>query len=329
MNVLHHSFSLSACPKCHLLVCQHTSLADLNFNPDQQQSVNETNLYLFPSDVVDIRYSWTTCGTESIESTQTLKNTEVIPFANESRVHSSSSSSSATTLDPLQLEGITSKLSIDLTKSLSYSTLYEPSSQIQHEDHASIKSHSRKSFSIFSFLILSFLFTNILDIVLIYIYYRTNSFYFFSFLSTIILCDFILWINHLLQYKTTLSYLLLIPFMNRFYLLYELIDFLTLAFDKHEQLHRSDSLSSTTLELQHDTTLIRCSRKQKLYYELSVFYLLHTGLFSLINFYFWSNNFELSIQSSIHMNYFLPRWLSNDVLSPTESNALPVQSPTR
>ncbi|UJR23528.1 hypothetical protein I4U23_026520 [Adineta vaga] len=299
MSILHHSFSLSACPKCHLLICQHTSLADLNFHASQQNHLSDgTNRYLFPSNTIDIRYSWTTCGTESLESTQTLKKIESIPFAHENLLQSE------------RLSTNIQKSSIDLTKSLSYSTLYDPSSQIKHEDQTFIKSDSNISFPMISLLILSFLLTNIIDIVLIYIYYRTSSFYLISFLCTIILCDIIIWINNLIQFQTNLSYFLLIPFINRFYLLYELIDFLTIAFERDENLHRMDSLSINT-----DSTIVDCSKKQNLFNELSTFYLIHTGLFALINFYFWSNNFQLSTQSFIQMDYFIPRWLANDDLS--------------
>ena len=84
MDVLHYSFSLSACPKCHLLVCKHTSLANLDFRAieqeEEKQSIIESNIttptnvinryqrlsshgmnfYILPSTTAENRHSWTT-----------------------------------------------------------------------------------------------------------------------------------------------------------------------------------------------------------------------------------------------------------------------------
>jgi len=122
MDVLHYSFSLSACPKCHLLVCKHTSLANLDFRSIEQEEENQSiiesshttsnnvknryqrlsshgmNFYILPSTTTsDNRHSWTTFGTGSIESIHTLENLSIdhetlcdnIPFANENIIHSS------------------------------------------------------------------------------------------------------------------------------------------------------------------------------------------------------------------------------------------------
>ncbi|CAF0749159.1 unnamed protein product [Adineta steineri] len=370
MNVLHYSFSLSACPKCHLLICQHTSLANLEFdslpqpitecsnptistqhdleNPYQQLSSHGTNFYIFPSTISDTRHSWTTFGTQSIESIHTLNNlsfnnetiSDAIPFANENIIQSSLSLNQI-----VRTQSEKFKSSIDLAKSLSYSTSF---SHIKHEDN-SIKKSSRylnRSFFLILILIFSYLITNTIDIVLIYIYYHTNYLYLISFISTIILCDMILWMNNLIQLKTLPSYLLLIPFIIRLYLLYELVELLTMAFDNNDNIEIFDSSSSTSSStattITVETTISQTTnspinnrqlstytiRKQRLFYYLTLFYLVHTGFFTFINFYFWSNNFEPSTKSVLNMDYFIPQWTLNDDLLSTTTDTITTYAST-
>jgi len=201
MNVLHYSFSLSACPKCHLLICKHTSLADLDFNSDQQQKQcsntpisirnnlenscqqehpsHDTNFYIFPSTTSDNRYSWTTFGTDSHESTNILNNLssnneticENIPFANENIINSS------LLLKPTfnqivrtQSEKFNNNNNnhfskpIYLTKSLSFFTINNKFSSFPHLNHVESSLTKSYSYSKISFLLIllifSFLITN-------------------------------------------------------------------------------------------------------------------------------------------------------------------------
>jgi hypothetical protein len=294
MNVLHYSFSLSACPKCHLLVCKHTSLANLDFNVNQQQiqsshttisgenyfRSNGTNIYLFPPTISNNRYSWTTFGTESINTLNNQTICENIPFANETIINSI----------PIQLNH-------QPTKSLSISTItnkFLSFPSIKHRDHLLMKSYS------LFFIILLFLITNTIDIVLIYIYYHLHYIYLISYLSTIILCDVILWLNNLIQSKSIPSYLLLMPFSIRFYLLYKLLELLLIIIDYNKNSNIFHSLYKTN--------------KSKLYQNLTLFYLIHTGFFSFVNLYFWSNNFQLSREFVLNMDYFIPQWIVNNQL---------------
>jgi hypothetical protein len=322
MNVLHYSFSLSACPKCHLLICKHTSLADLDFNSTQQQSVTEcndttisiedklehssqqrsfngTNFYIFPSTTFDNRHSWTTFGSDSIENTNTSNNETIcenVPFANENILNSRT-----------QSERIDNKFS--KSKSFSLATIYHKSTifpHIKHETHSLTKSYSTTSFLLIMIFILSFIITNTIDIVLCYVYYYTNYIYLISFISTIILCDLILGMNNLIKLNSISSYLLLIPFSIRFYLLYKLIELLLILFDKH---FNRQIIESSLYKL----------KKQKLFHYLALFHLIHTGFFALINLYFWSNNFHLSTKSLLNMDSFIPQWIFNNDLSSSTS----------
>jgi hypothetical protein len=373
MNVLHSSFSLSACPKCHLLICQHTSLANLDFDFIQQQpqSIIESssttisienscpqrspygpNFYLFPSTTSDNRHSWTTFGTDSIESTNTFNNlssnnetiSQSIPFSNENIIDSS------LPLTPMlnqivrtQSEKFTNNFQkpLYITNRFSFSTIYNKSASflhIKHEDHSLTQSYSNISFFMIIILLLSFLITNTIDIVLLYIYYHTNYLYLISFISTIILCDMIIWLNNLIHFKTIPSYFLLIPFTIRLYLLYELIELLTTMFDKNDNIQIFDSSSSsTTFETNVSQTtgspIIRYSssykiRKQRLFHYLTLFYLVHTGFFAFINFYCWSNNFESSSKSLLNMDYFIPQWTSSDDLLSTTIHTITTHSST-
>jgi hypothetical protein len=368
MHVLHYSFSLSACPKCHLLICQHTSLADLNFNalqtipddlesPYQQRMSHGTNVYMFSSSTPDARHSWTTFGTDSTDSTRTLQNpssdqetvsNDAVPFADEHRVYSSLLL--APVLNPIdrtQSERVSSttstpKLSIEFTKSLSYSTICRKStscSHLNHTDQTLMNSATHRSFLPILLILLSFLITNTIDIVLVYIYSRTNYLFLISFISTIILCDMIFWLNNLLELHIRLSYLLLIPLIYRFHLLYDLIELLIIALDKNEKRRLSNSASTTTTTFETNTSQSTDipmmdyssaypTRKQRLFRDLSLFYLVHTGLFALINFYFWSNNFQLSSRSSISMDYFIPRWTVNEDVLFTDMNTALQRSST-
>jgi len=304
MNVLHYSFSLSACPKCHLLICKHTSLADLDFNLDQQQvqcsnttisiennlqissqqhlSNGGTNVYIFPSTTINNRYSWTTFGTDFNENINLSSNNETIcentPFANENIINSTLIIPSPTLNQIVQTQS-------------------EKCNHIKYIE-------SSYSYLLILFLILSFLITNTIDIVLIYIYYHTNSIYLISFLSIIILCDMILWINNLIQSNSMSFYVLLIPFSIRFYLLYELLELLIILFDKNKNRQLLNSLYKI--------------KKQKLYHHLTLFYFIHTGFLVFINLYIWSNDFQFSTKFYLNMDYFIPQWvINNDLSSPT------------
>lgn len=271
MNVLHYSFSLSACPKCHLLICKHTSLANLNMNLNEKENIsqehltNGTNVYLFPSTIHNHRYSWTTN-----ESLNTMKNfltnnetiCENIPFSNEKILNSS------LILTPKQ------------------------NSIIQTDYHlTNIKSLFSPIFILWIFLlILSFLITNTIDIVLIYIYYHTNYLYLMIFLMTIFICDFILWI---IELNHRIFYLLLIPFNIRLYFLHQLLEFLIILFDKNI-----------------DKQIFRI-RKDKLYQKLTLFYLLHTGFLTLVNLYIYLNHLIKFISNSESISIYFENIFSN------------------
>lgn len=396
MDVLHYSFSLSACPKCHLLICKHTSLANLDFrstdqekedeekhsntptsnnvkNPYQRLSSHGMNFYILPSTTTaasDNRHSWTTFGSGSIESTHTLENYSIdheilcdnIPFANENIIHSS------LPLKP-QLNQIVRTQSercqknfkprICLTKSYSFSTIYTTpkstksltlSPHTRQEKDLSKKFSSNFSIFILSILILSYLLTNTLDIVLLYIYYHTNSFYFIIFILTILTCDIVLWINNLIDIKNLSVRLLLIPFLLRFYILYELVELMIIIFNKNfidnTELFNSSSTSSTTTTLetnisqttdssiihhhqQHEQSQFQSYKlkKRRLFHYLAMFYVLHSSLLVFINIFFWSNNFHLSTKSTLNMDYFIPQWTTDDhlILSPS-MNIIPIRS---
>jgi len=293
MDVLHYSFSLSACPKCHLLICKHTSLANLDFRSieqeEEKQSINihstniknryqrlsshGMNFYVLPSPTAsnNNRHSWTTFGTGSIESTNTLENLSInnetlcdnIPFANENIIHSS------LPLKPRLNQIVRTqsercqknfKPHICLTKSYSFSTIYTTpksnksltlSPHIQPNINQSKNLHSNLSIFILSILILSYLITITLDIVLLYIYYHTNNLYFLGFIFIILTGDIILWINNLIDVKNLSTRLLLIPFALRFHILYELVELMIILFNRNtidntQSFHSSSTPSSST-----------------------------------------------------------------------------------
>jgi hypothetical protein len=394
MDVLHYSFSLSACPKCHLLVCKHTSLANLDFrsiNQQEEKQSNDTtsnnvknryqrlsshgmNFYILPSTTTsDDHHSWTTFGSGSIESTHTLENLSIdhetlcdnIPFANENIIHSS------LPLKPRLNQIVRTqsercqknyKPHICLTKSYSFSTIYTTpksnksstlSRHIQHDKNQSKKFDSNFSIFILSILILSYLLTNTFDIVLLYIYYHTSYLYFIILTLIILICDLILWINNLIDMKNLSTRLLLIPFLLRFYILYELVELMIIIFNKNfidnTQLFHSSSTpsSSTTTTLETnisqttDTSLIHHHhqqqqqqqyqsykiKKRRLFHYLTLFYLIHSSLLIFVNIYFWSNNFQISIKSTLNMDYFIPQWTTdNDFLLSPSMNIVPVRS---
>ncbi|CAF4320912.1 unnamed protein product, partial [Adineta steineri] len=265
---------------------------------------------------------------------------DAIPFANENIIQSSLSLNQI-----VRTQSEKFKSSIDLAKSLSYSTSF---SHIKREDNLIKKSYRylNRSFFLILILIFSYLITNTIDIVLIYIYYHTNYLYLISFISTIILCDMILWMNNLIQLKTLPSYLLLIPFIIRLYLLYELVELLTMAFDNNDNIEIFDSSSSTSSStattITFETMISQTTnspinkrqlssykiRKQRLFYYLTLFYLVHTGFFTFINFYFWSNNFEPSTKSVLNMDYFIPQWTLNDDLLSTTTDTITTSAST-
>jgi len=98
----------------------------------------------------------------------------------------------------------------------------------------------------------------------------------------------ILWI---IQSNHISFYFLLIPFSIRFYLLYELLEFLIILLDKNKNKQ------------------IYKIRKQELYHNLTLFYLIHTGFLTFINLYIWSNNFQFSTEFFLNMDYFIPQWI--------------------
>ncbi|CAF1008115.1 unnamed protein product [Rotaria sordida] len=320
MDVLHYSFSLSACPKCHLLVCKHTSLANLDFRSIEQQQEKQSiiesnntistnvknrcqrfsshgmNFYILPSTTTTTttatsnnRHSWTTFGTGSNESINTLENLSIdnetlcdnIPFANENIIHSSLSLKPALNqIVRTQSERCQKnfKPRICLTKSYSFSTIYTtPKStksltlsphSIQQNKKQTNKLHSKFSILFIIILIISYLLTNTLDIVLLYIYYHTNFIYFIIFLLILLICDIILWLNNLIDMKNLSTRLLLIPFLLRFYILYKLVELLIIIFNKnfidHTQIFNSSlstpssSSTTTTLETNLSQTTNSC-----------------------------------------------------------------------
>jgi hypothetical protein len=236
------------------------------------------NFYVLPSPTAsnNNRHSWTTFGTGSIESTNTLQNSSInhetlcdnIPFANENIIHSS------LPLKPRLNQIVRTqsercqknfKPHICLTKSYSFSTIYTTpksnksltlSPHIQPNINQSKNLHSNLSIFILSILILSYLITITLDIVLLYIYYHTNNLYFLGFIFIILTGDIILWINNLIDVKNLSTRLLLIPFALRFHILYELVELMIIIFNKtsinNTQLFHSSSTpsSSTTTTLE-------------------------------------------------------------------------------
>jgi len=388
MDVLHYSFSLSACPKCHLLVCKHTSLADLDFGSIEQQQEKQSiiefnnptsnniktryqrlsshgmNFYILPSTTTpDNRHSWTTFGSGSIESTNTLENLSIdheilcdnIPFANENILHSSLSfKPTFNQIVRTQSERCQTKLTphICLTKSYSFSTIYTTpksstlSPHVQINKNPSEHFHSNLSILIFLILIISYLITNTLDIVLFYIYYHTNYFYLIIFTSIILISDIILWINNLIDTKNLSTRLLLIPFILRLYILYELVELIFIILNKNlidnTEIFDGSSSTTTTLETnisqttdstihhhrqqRHQTQSYK-TMKRRLFHYLTLFYLIHSSLLVLINLYFWSNNFQLSTNSTLNMDYFIPQWTTdNDLLLSTSMNIIPIRS---
>lgn len=390
MNVLHYSLSLSACPKCHLFICKHTSLADLGLdatqeeipsiteskniqvpienrheNSIQQRSSNGTNFYMFPSTTnVDNRYSWTTFGTDSFENTNILDNIssntdtlcENVPFANENIINSLLPLTS--TLNPTnqvhpEKADTTFQSSIRSTKNLPLPTLSNksllfPSIEPNKYTVKKLYTYSNRSFFVIMILLLSFLITNTIDIVLVYIYYHVNYLYFISFMTTIILCDIILWINNLIQFNTMQSCCLLTPFMIRPYLLYKLVELLTIIFDRKSdtQLLCSSSSSSTSTT---GTTMLdkkasnRASSsminslsfcklyKRRLFHHLLLFYLVHTGFLTFVNTFFWLNNFQQSTKSLFNRNFLMAQWMpkENYLLSTSVINSIPNHSSIR
>ena len=360
MDVLHHAFSLSACPKCHLLICKHTSLANLDFHtiekdeqhasinlphPYQRLSTHGMNFYLLPSTIVNNRYSWTTFGSQSMGSIETLKNEEDIPFADENIISMSLPlKPTMTHIVRTQSERYPKHVSPEfyLTKSFSFSTINTSttpksiissvsSPRIEQDDHRRQKCPWNVSLFILMFLVLSYLMTNTLDIVLLYVYYHINSLTFILFTCVLLACDLILWINNLLNYRNLPTRLLLIPFILRFYLLYELVEYMISLFNKNSMIdsEMSDSSSSpsssttTTLETNLSRTtkvpLIPSSShhhlktiKRRLYQTLLIFSLTHSSLIAFVNLYFWSNNFQLTVNSSLTMDYILPYWIHDE-----------------
>ena len=394
MDVLHYSFSLSACPKCHLLVCKHTSLAELDFRSiDQQeekQSIIESNntisnnniktryqrlsshgmnFYILPSTTTpDNRHSWTTFGSGSIKSTNTLDHeilSDNIPFADENIIHSSLSfKPTFNQIVRTQSERCQTKFTphICLTKSYSFSTIYTTpksltlSPHIQTIQHQSEGFHSNLSILILIILIISYLITNTLDIVLLYIYYHANYLYFITFTTMILICDIILWLNNVIDIKNLSTRLLLIPFILRLYILYELVELIFIIFNKNlisnteifdsSSTPSSSSSTTTTMETnitqttdssihhhhrrqqqRHQTQSYK-TMKRRIFHYLTVFYLIHSSLLVLFNLYFWSNNFQLSTKSKLNMDYFIPQWTTtdNDLLLSTSMNMIPVRS---
>lgn len=376
MNALHYSFSLSACPKCHLLVCKHTSLANLDFNPIPATSSTDCssttlslhdhrktpstprgmNFYVLSGTGSENGHSWTTSGRESVDSQKTgdrfsSDNDTVcddIPFAHEHVIHSSLlMSPTFNQIVRSQSERCAKhvKPSISMTRSFSFSTIYNRSSAssssswppIQQIDASISKlpASSTRSFLTLLILIISFLITNTLDIVLLYIYYHSHRWNFLLFFSVLLVSDLILWINHLIEWKQIPSRFLFFPLTIRFYLLYELVDTMTLLFEKkflHTALSDSSSTTTATLEtqisqttdaptiLRRSSTSLQKRTRQRLYSYLALFYLVHTGLITLVNLYIWSNHFQLTTKSSLTMESFLPRWPIS-----TESSPLSVQ----
>lgn len=393
MDVLHYSFSLSACPKCHLLVCKHTSLANLDFRsieqqPSQQekQSISEINtlpsnnvknryqrlsshgmnFYMLPSTAAatDDHHSWTTFGSGSVESTDTLKNLSIddetscdnIPFADEHIIHPS------TSLKPTFNQIVRTQSEryqksyrprMCLTKSNSFSTIYTTpksiksltlSPHVQQNKNQSTKYHSNFSILFVITLIISYLLTNTLDIVLLYIYYHTNYSYFIIFALTLLICDMILWINNLIDIKNLSTRLLLIPFILRLYILYQLVELMIIVFNRKTigstELFDSSSTSTpsssttTTLEtnISHttDESLLRHEHvsdayktmKKRIFSYLTLFYLIHSSLLVLVNLYFWSNNFQSSTKSILTMDYLIPKWINdNDLVLSTSMDS--------
>ena len=374
MDVLHCSFSLSACPKCHLLVCQHTSLANLDFqameqacsttatdhsfnvsdksvnNPYRRLSSHGMNYYILPSTASNNRYSWTTFGTNSIESTDTLENfssesvtfCENIPFADECIISTPSPfKSTFTHLVRTQSARCHNNATprICLAKSFSLSTIYTtpkslPSSpHIEQTDHRSITSYSNLSLLTLVLLMVSYLLTSTFDIVLLYIYYHMNSLDFVLFLCTLLTVELLLWVHNLIEFRHLPTRFLLLPFVARLYLLYELVELMITRWNEkwlvQTQIMEPPSTASSSTTSTLETNVSRTTNgfllhsqlssasqpiKRRLFRFLTLFYLIHSSLLPLANLYLWSNDFQLTANAPLRMNYFIPQWIAEDQL---------------
>ncbi|CAF1488562.1 unnamed protein product, partial [Adineta ricciae] len=279
------------------------------------------------------------------------------PFANENIIHS------MTPIKPTLNQPVRTqserchkiyKPHIYLTKSYSFSTIYTTPKSLALSPHTQPTTtqselfHRNLSILIFVILIISYLLTNTFDIVLLYIYYHTNSIYFLVFTLTISMCDIILWLNNLIDRKNLSTRLLLIPFVYRFHLLYELVEFILIVCSKtmvdttriFDSSSSPSSSTTTTLEtnvsqttnsslLSSDHRQRQRSMKRHIFQYLTLFYVLHSSFLILINLFFWSNHFQLSTQSTLNMDYFIPKWSTMpdiDLVSSTSMNMIPVQS---
>ena len=170
--------------------------------------------------------------------------------------------------------------------------------------------------------------------------------YFIILISSILICDIILWINNLIDRKNLSTRLLFIPFILRLYILYELVELMIMLFNKNfidnTQIFHSSSTpsSSTTTTLETnisqttDTSLTHHHQspsyktmKRRLFHYLTLFYLIHSSLLVFFNLYFWSNNFQPSTKSTLNMKYFIPQWTTdNDLRLSTSMNIIPIRS---
>jgi hypothetical protein len=162
----------------------------------------------------------------------------------------------------------------------------------------------------------------------------------------IFICDIILWINNLIDRKNLSTRLLLIPFILRLYILYELVELIFIILNKNlidnTEIFDGSSSTTTTLETnisqttdstiqhhreqRHQTQSYK-TMKRRLFHYLTLFYLIHSSLLVLINLYFWSNNFQLSTNSTLNMDYFSPPGTTdNDLLVSPSMNMIPVRS---
>lgn len=165
------------------------------------------------------------------------------------------------------------------------------------------------------------------------------------FTIALLACDIIIWINNLIDIKNLSTRLLLIPFILRLYILYELVELMIIVFNKHfidnteeydSTATPSTSSTTTTLETNvsptinsslihdHPPSQPHKTIKRRIFHYLILYYLIHSSLMVFVNFYFWSNNFQLSEKSTLHMNYIIPQWTTeNDLLLSPSTNVVP------
>ncbi|CAF0904504.1 unnamed protein product [Didymodactylos carnosus] len=238
MNVLHYSSSLTSCPKCKRLVCEHTSIADVSFTypmpitnifeetkhsnrsiltHEQLLSSNGINFYILPK---ALSTSWTTFGSdENIDDDQKTLCNELednddddddIPFSKELRKDSTIISFAfSSSVIRTQSDRRDYRPNVFVHRSLSTDILRlnkcEPTTLNILRDSSDYERHERPSNILTNIsniiLLLLFLITHIIDIVILYVYHiHTNLTMTFIVLACVVFSDVIVWFNIVYDY---------------------------------------------------------------------------------------------------------------------------------